>query len=106
MVAYQAHLDRLKQLGGKPDPNPVLGVQSDWARTDMMDLARKEIDNMVRLRQLILSTPEPILDTAPTPEDETIMRLGPNIADQIKRKIDIMNAHWRDYDRLFTVPNP
>jgi hypothetical protein len=34
------------------------------------------------------------------------MRLGPDVAAQIKHKIDIMNAHWRDYDRLFTAPNP
>jgi hypothetical protein len=34
------------------------------------------------------------------------MRLGPEVASQLKHKIDIMNAHWRDYDRLFTVPNP
>jgi hypothetical protein len=34
------------------------------------------------------------------------MRLGPDIAAQLKHKVDTMNAHWRDYDRLFTVPNP
>ena len=61
---------------------------------------------MVNLNRLLESTKEPILDLAPTPEEETIMRLGPNLASQIKHKIDIMNAHWRDYDRLFTLPNP
>jgi hypothetical protein len=34
------------------------------------------------------------------------MRLGPNVTAQIKHKIEVMNAHWRDYDRLFTSPNP
>jgi len=34
------------------------------------------------------------------------MRLGPDVAGQLQHKIDTMNAHWRDYDRLFTVPNP
>jgi hypothetical protein len=43
---------------------------------------------------------------APTPGEETIMRLGPNLTSQIKHKINVMSAHWRDYDRLFTVPNP
>jgi hypothetical protein len=47
-----------------------------------------------------------MLDTAPTPEEETIMRLGPNLPAQLTHKIDTMNAHWRDYDRIFTVPNP
>ena len=84
----------------------MLGVQSGWDRTDLMETARKEIDNMVNLKALLDSTKEPILDLAPTPAEETIMRLGPNVSAQIKHKIDIMNAHWRDYDRLFTSPNP
>jgi hypothetical protein len=106
MVAYQAQLDRVKTLGAKPEVNPVLGVQSGWDRTDLMETARKEIDTMVSLKRLLESTKEPLLDLAATPEEETIMRLGPNVAAQLKHKIDVMNAHWRDYDGLFTSPNP
>jgi hypothetical protein len=106
MVAYQAQLDRVKALGEKPEINPVLGTESSWDRTDLMETARKEIDAMAALNQLLKSTKEPILDLAPTPEEETVMRLGPNITAQIQHKIDVMNAHWRDYDRLFTSPNP
>jgi hypothetical protein len=106
MVAYQAQLDRVKSLGAKPEENPVLGVQSSWDRTDLMETARKEIDTMVNLDRLLRSTKEPILDLAPTKEEETTMRLGPNVTTQIKHKIDVMNTHWRDYDRFFTVPNP
>ena len=106
MVAYQAQLDRVKSLGMKPEVNPVLGVQSGWDRTDLMEIARKEIDTMVDLNRLLESTSEPILDLAPTPGEETIMRLGPNLTKQIKHKIEVMNGHWRDYDRLFTAPNP
>ncbi len=106
MVAYQAQLDRVKTLGEKVEANPVLGTQSGWDRTDLMETARTEIDTMAALNQLLESTKQPILDLAPTPEDETIMRLGPNITEQIQHKIDVMNAHWRDYDQLFTSPNP
>ncbi len=106
MVAYQAQLDRVKSLGIAPEPNPPLGAQSSWDRTDLMQLARAEIDNTVRLKRLLESTREPILDLAPVREEETIMRLGPDLAPQLQRKIDLMNAHWKDYDRLFTAPNP
>jgi hypothetical protein len=106
VVQYQAQLDRVKALGGKPEPNPVLGVQSGWDRTDLLRLARNEIDNAMRLRQLLMSAKGPLLDLAPTGEEETSRRLGPDLADQLKKKIDIMNAHWEDYQRLFTVPNP
>ncbi|HEY5552852.1 MAG TPA: hypothetical protein VIK52_13245 [Opitutaceae bacterium] len=106
MVAYQAQLDRVKALATPPEPDPVLGVQSSWDRTNLMELARKEIDNTVRLLRLIQQTEEPLLDLAPTRDEETIMRLGPDLPSQLKRKIDIMNAHWMDYDRLFTAPKP
>jgi len=106
MVAYQAQLDRMKSLAVKPEPNPPLGAQSSWDRSDLVDLARGEIDNTVRLRRLLLGTSEPILDLASVPEEETIMRLGPDLAAQLQHKIDLMNAHWTDYDRLFTKPNP
>jgi hypothetical protein len=106
MVSYQAQLDRVKSLGTKPEVNPVLGVQTSWDRTEMMETARKEIDTMVNLDRLLQGSKEPILDLAPTPSEETIMRLGPNLRAQLKHKVDTMNAHWRDYDRLFTAPNP
>lgn len=106
VVLYQAQLDRVKRLGIKPNPNPVIGYQSSWARTDLMGIARNEIDTMVNLELLLKSTKQPILDLAPTPQGKTIMRLGPDIVAEIQHKIDIMNAHWRDYQRLFTRPNP
>ena len=106
MVSYQAHLDRVRELGLKPESDPPLGVTSDWARTDMMELARQEIDNTVHLIELLRAADAPLLDTAATPEEEYVMRLGPDLAAQLKRKIDLMNAHWMDYDRIFTKPNP
>ena len=106
MVGYQAQLDRVKALDPKPEPDAVLGVQSGWDRTDLMAIARREIDTMVSLQALLQSTDQPILDLAPSRGEEMIMRLGPDTPRQLKHKIDIMNAHWRDYDRLFTIPNP
>ena len=108
MVAYQAQLDRVKSLGIKPESNPPLGAESSWDRTDLVNLARAEIDNTVRLMRLLQSVSDPslILDLAPHAGEETIMRLGPDLVSQLQRKIDTMNAHWMDYDRLFTKPNP
>ena len=106
VVQYQSQLDRVKSLKIKPDPNPVLGAQSGWDRTDMLRLARDEVDNALQLRQLLLSAKGPLLDLAPTPGEETSRRLGPDLAAQLKRKMDIMNAHSDDYTRLFTAPNP
>ena len=106
MVGYQAQLDRMKTLAVKPEPNPPLGTLNAWDRADLMNLARREIDNAVHLQRLLTTTKEPLLDLAPVPEEETIMRLGPGLAAQLKRKIDLMNAHWIDYDSLSAPPNP
>ena len=105
MVTYQAHLDRIHARGTRPEYNPPLGTQPDWARADMLETARREIDGTVHLMQLIRQSDEPILDMAPTAGEEFVMRLGPDLLNQLQLKIDTMNAHWRDYDRIFTVPN-
>lgn len=106
MVEYQAQLDRVTAIGAKPEANPVLGVQSDWARTDMVNLARAEIDNSVALEKLLAESDGRLFDLAPTAADEYVLRLGPDLRDALRQKVKTMNAHWRDYDRMFTIPNP
>lgn len=106
MVDFQAQLDRVKAQGAKPEADPPLAAQSSWDRTDLMEIARKEIDIMIALERLLAEAQGPILDLAPSPEDETIQKLGPNLRGQIRHKVSVMNSRWRDYDQLFTVPNP
>jgi hypothetical protein len=106
MVGYQAQLDRVTALGVKPEAHPVLGVQNDWARADMINTARREIDTAVALDKLMSNSSRPLLDLAASDGEETIMKLGPNFQSVLRQKVRTMNAHWRDYDRLFTMPNP
>jgi len=106
MVGYQAQLDRVSALGVKPEAHPVLGAQADWARADMINTARREIDTAVALDKLMSSSSRPLLDLAGSDGEETIMKLGPNFQFVLRQKVRTMNAHWRDYDRLFTMPNP
>ncbi len=104
-VKYQAGLDRVKALKIAPQQDPVLGARSGWDREDLLNIARNEIDNAAELRRLLETAKEPLVDTAPVAREETMRRLGPALPAQIKRKIDVMNAHWEDYKRLFTAPN-
>ena len=51
MVELRLSYEELgRRLGIKPEANPVLGVQSGWDRTDLMETARKEIDKWKRYR--------------------------------------------------------
>ena len=65
------------------------------------DVARREVDNTLALIDLLKSPPAPVLDLAYPPAQENIRVLGPNLADQLRRKVEIMMAHWEDYERLF-----
>jgi hypothetical protein len=105
IVKYQAQLNRVKALGIKPELASVLGTQGGWDRADLMQTARDEVDNTLKLRELILAAKGPIIDTAPAGDGETIMRLSAELPDELKRKVDIMFTHWKDYDRMFTPPN-
>jgi hypothetical protein len=105
VVAYQALLDLVHSRGVKPEENPVLGVTASWDRQEIQRIARNEIDNAARLKRLLESSKIPLIHTAKIPEYESIRVLGPDLPSQLKRKIDIMNKHWLDYNRLYTAPN-
>ncbi len=105
-TSYQAQIDRVKAIGCEPDPRPDVGTRSSWDRTLMLETVRQEIDNTALLIQLLESSGATILDLAPTKELEDIRRLGPDVVDQLKLKLKIMNAKWLDYNRLFTTPRP
>lgn len=104
-VSYQAQLDRVRRLNEAPEPGPVVGTQSGWDRQLMMETARAEIDNTALLMQLLGDQPADYLLLAEKPEEEDIRRLGPGILGQLQRKLDLMNARWEDYKRVFTTPN-
>ena len=105
MIDYQAQLDRVKRLGIKPEETPIINTPSNWDRQAMLETARREIDNTAVLMEILKPNPQLILDVAPVKEEEAIIRLGPDIIDQLQKKLNIMNSKWMDYDRIFTRPN-
>ncbi|MFZ5518585.1 MAG: hypothetical protein ACOY90_18290 [Candidatus Zhuqueibacterota bacterium] len=105
MIDYQSQLDRIHRLGSKPEETPPIDTPSSWDRQKMLETARREIDNTAVMMDILRSTREPVLDLAPVKMEEHIIRLGPDILDQLQKKLNIMNSHWMDYDRIFTRPN-
>jgi hypothetical protein len=104
-VNYQAVLDYIKGRNITPDANPPLGTLPSWDRQMIQEIARNEIDNSAAIIELLRKQPD-ILYTAKTSDEEDIMLLGSDLPAQLKTKMDIMNAHWEDYKRLTTAPNP
>ncbi|MBL8227078.1 MAG: hypothetical protein JNL98_01320 [Bryobacterales bacterium] len=70
------------------------------------DLARREMDNSIILADLLTSTQGVLIETAKTPQEESIRVLGPDLADQLRRKVKIMVSRWEDYERLFDQESP
>ena len=102
-IGYQAQIDRVKSMGVEPEFRPVPESRSTWDRQLIMETARKEIDNTALMMQLIQSTDQVVIDISPSPEHDDIRVLEHNILESLQKKIDIMNSHWLDYNRLFTV---
>ena len=67
------------------------------------DVARREIDNSSVLADLLQSQKAPLIDLAKTSGEENIRVLGPDLIDQLRKRVKIMIAHWQDYERLFVA---
>ena len=75
--------------------------------TDLIDivLVGDELDNAAELIALLEAAPEPILPLAVEKKEETTFLFGPDLADQLRKKRQIMLAHWRDSQVLFEFKN-
>jgi hypothetical protein len=100
-ISYQAQLDRARSKPPFTDPVAPASSTIGWDHQLMMETARGEIDNIARLIALLGANPGEFLNLAPSKAEADIRLLGPDIVDQLRRKLAIMNAHWEDYERLF-----
>ncbi|MCX7602955.1 MAG: hypothetical protein N2036_02665 [Bryobacteraceae bacterium] len=76
----------------------------EWRQ--IKDIARREMDNSIVLAGLLESTKDVLLDLAKTKEEENIRVLGPDLAQQLRRRVQIMAKYWEDYERLFDREKP
>ncbi len=101
-IDFQAQLDRARRKPGfADDPAWESQTRLGWDHQLMMETARGEIDNIAVLIELLGANPGEFLVLAPTKDEEDIRLLGPDIVAQLKKKLQVMNAHWEDYERLF-----
>lgn len=100
-IDYQFYLDTIKgwNLRRPIETQQELTQIPEWLA--IRETARREIDNSAVLIDLLQSQEAPLIDLAKTNGDENIRVLGPDLTDQLRKKIKIMMAHWEDYKRLF-----
>jgi hypothetical protein len=73
-------------------------------RWELCAIARDEMDNTLALADLLEESPEPLLATAPTMEEEDGLIFAPNLVEQLRKKVSIMLKHWPEYNALYPYP--
>ena len=92
---FQAMLDRAKKIG-----------YSVQANSDVLEaVMRDEYDNVGKLIGLLEAGGTPLLPLAASRDKETTFLFGPDLADQLRKKQQIMRKHWRDSQVLFKFQN-
>ena len=77
-------------------PTLAKGELGDRGLWYMHRAMRWELDNTYELIKIIKKAPEPLIWTAPRPSFEGPLIMGPDILDQLQKKVEIMLRHWRD----------
>lgn len=104
VIMYQYALDTARQPQFGPNPMDYDdNITYDQRALVMRKIAREEADNVIELIRIIESVKSLgwVLDHATKPEEESVFLLGPNLVGDLRRKYDIMMAHWHDYERLY-----
>ncbi len=101
-IMYQYALDTAAQPQFGPNPMDYDdNMIYDHRSYGMRKIAREELDNIAALIELIESRKEKVIEHAETPEAENVFMLGPNLAADLRRKMDVMLDHWPDYEKIY-----
>lgn len=106
-VTFQSIIDRTDYAATPKDTSPRLDEQGDLRLYKLNEIVRSEIDNSLAMIRILESATDPVFEYAKTDAEETVMYLGTKagIIRNLKRRIAIMEAHRRDFLRLYKSYN-
>lgn len=105
VISFQFYLDGADYDNPPKDTTSVIGDQGDIRFYKMNEILRDEIDNTIELIDILKKADQPIIHQAESKEFENVMLLGPDLTEQLEKKISIMENHRRDLLRLFSSYN-
>ena len=94
---YQEFLDRCGPTA--KDRQPISG-RVDGIPGEASRIIEADIENTKELIALLESAPAPLLDTASEKPEEDVFTLGPDLVEQLRKKIQLTLAHRADHRRL------
>ena len=93
---YQEFLDRfLPGAMSQPDRQHGYAVPADGVK-----IVEADIENTKKFIALLKSSTVPIINTAGTPQEADVFTYGPDLIEQLQRKIDISYRHLPDHLKL------
>jgi len=99
-IQYQDILDRT-DYEHPPKEENIYPMDGDQKLREIQNITRDEIDNINELIGLLGSGPVSLIELAPTMDEEDIFLIGPNIVEQLRKKVQIMLRHQLDVYRLY-----
>lgn len=100
-ACFQEILDRTDYSAVPQDSTRVWTDQGDPRLKELQNIIRAEMDNALELARILETSQTPVLHLAKSSEKEDSFTLGPNLAEQLKKKVHIMQDHWLDLNRLY-----
>ena len=95
------HAGRFTERGDPLEPAARDGGKPTQA---LQQLMRSELENTCELISLLRRASEPLLLTEDRKSDEGYFRFGPDVIEQLEKKAELIQRHWRDADGLFFMP--
>jgi hypothetical protein len=99
-IQYQDILDRT-DYAHPPKEENIYPLDGDQKLLEIQNVTRSEIDNINELIGLLESSPVPLVELAPSMEEEDIFLVGPDIVEQLRKKVQITLRHQLDVYRLY-----
>ena len=101
VIGFQFYLDETDYSTPPTDKSYDISTQGDIRFYKMSEIVRTEINNMLELIDILRGAKQPVIHQAESKEFENIMLLGPDLIEQLEKKISIMENHRRDFERLY-----
>ncbi len=99
-IQYQDILDR-SDYTHPPVEGNIYPMDGDQKLREIQIVTRRDIDNTNELIRLLESRKVPMIFMAPTKQEEDIFTLGPDLIDQLKKKVAITLKHQLEVHRLY-----
>lgn len=100
-IMYQYALDVADQPQYGPNPMDYDdNIVYDQRALTLRKIAREELDNITELVELLDANPGTLV-YAREEQQQSVFMLGPNVAEELRKKMNVMLDHWQDYETDF-----